>query len=289
MTDRRYIVERTLNNNVLIVRTDDGREQILVGRGLGFGVRPGASIHSDDERIEKRFTLVAEENQEKFRKLYLQVSPEVIGVSEEIIAAAVKGLGTSLHEHIHVALADHIGFALTRLQGGLEIENPFLEEIRTLYPKAWALAEAGAQLIEKRFQVVMPESEIGFLTLHLQAAAHRDGLSEAARVTDAVRVAVDVLERETGRPISKDSLDYARLVTHLRFAIQRVLKEECIVNPLASAIRERLPKSYAYAAAVTDALEERLKTTFPRDEVADLALHVARFIDERDSHDDVEL
>ncbi len=289
MTDRRYIVERALNNNVLIVRTDDGREEILVGKGLGFGVRPGTRIHSDDERIEKRFTLVAEENLEKFRKLYSLVSPEVIGVSEEIIAAAVKGLGTSLHEHIHVALADHIGFALTRLQGGLEIDNPFLEEIRTLYPKAWEIAEAAAELIKKRFHVAMPESEVGFLTLHLQAAAHRDGPSETTLVADALRVAVDVLERETGSPISRDSLDYARLVTHLRFAIQRVLKQECIVNPLASAIRERLPQSYAYATTVTEALEQRLKTKFPTDEIADLALHVARLIGERDSHYDVEM
>jgi transcriptional antiterminator len=285
MTDR-YTVERTLNNNVLIVRAEDGREEILVGKGLGFGVRPGASIQSNDERIEKRFTLVAQENQEKFRTLYSLVSPEVIGVSEEIIAAAVKELGTTLHEHIHVALADHIGFTLTRLQGGLEIENPFLEEIRTLYPKAWELAEAAAELIEKRFHVAIPESEVGFLTLHIQAAAHRDGLSETMRVTDAVRIAIDVLKRETGSPISRDSLDYARLVTHLRFAIQRVLKQECIVNPLASAIRERLPQSYAYAATVTEALEQRLKTKFPKDEIADLALHVARFIGERDSHHD---
>jgi transcriptional antiterminator len=278
MTLDGYVVQRTLNNNVVVVTTADGFEEILVGKGLGFGVRPGTELTVDDPRIEKRFRLVQEENRRKFQQLYTVVRPEVIGVAEEIIARTAEELGITLHEHIHVALPDHIGFALTRLQGGLEIENPFTEEIRTLYPKAWKHAKSGAELIEKRFGISIPDSEVGFLALHIHAATHPHGLSETIRTAHVVKSAVAELERLTGTPIERDTIDYARFVTHLRFALQRLTKAEPIVNPLVSAIRERLPTYYEYAESVAKVVGEQLGVQFPADEIAYLAMHLARMV-----------
>lgn len=277
-----YVVQRTLNNNVLIVMSPLGREEILVGKGLGFGTKPGFVLEPDNPRIEKRFALVDVENRAKFHKLYSVVRPEVIGVAEEIIAAASKTLGMALHEHIHVALPDHIGFAVTRLQGGLEIANPFLEEIRTLYPAIWDQAAAAAKLIEKRLGVRIPDCEVGFLTLHLHSATHHGGLSATIRTTDAVKAAVDELERITGFTLSRGSLDYARLVSHLRFAIQRAIKGEYIINPLGAAVRDRLPHSYGYAERIAHTVTQCLSIRIPVDEVSYLAMHVARLIGERD-------
>ncbi len=278
MTTDGYVVQRTLNNNVIVVTTADGNEEILVGKGLGFGMRPGVRLLVEDPRIEKRFRLVNEENRRKFQQLYTVVRPEVIGVAEEMIARTVEELGTALHEHIHVALPDHIGFALTRLQGGLEIENPFLEEIRTLYPTAWRHAKSGAELIERRFGIPIPDSEVGFLALHIHAATHPHGLSATIRAAQVVKSAIEQLERLTGAAIPRDTIDYARFVTHLRFALQRLAKGEPIVNPLASAIQERLPVFYEYAEAVAKVVEEHLGVRFPVDEIAYLAMHLARII-----------
>lgn len=277
-----YVVDRSLNNNVIVVRSPEGDEEILIGRGLGFGIRRGNQIDPEDPRIEKRFTLTDPDHRVKFKQLYTVVSDEVIGVAEEIIAHATRLLGP-LHEHIHVALPDHIGFALERLKGGLEIDNPFLEEIRCLYPEAWQPAADGAKLMEKRFGVQIPDSEIGFLTLHLQAARDRGRLSETIRVTEGVRAAVREMERQLNRPLPRQSLDYVRFVTHIRFAVQRALTDQPIVNPLNRAIRERLPESFRQAQAVAGTLEKRLNLKLPDDEVAYLAMHVARFNGERDA------
>ncbi|WP_106344650.1 BglG family transcription antiterminator [Planifilum fimeticola] len=277
-----YVVDRSLNNNVLVVRSPDGEEEILIGRGLGFGARRGNPIDPEDPRIEKRFTLANPDNRAKFKQLFTVVSDEVIGVAEEIIAHATPLLGP-LHEHIHVALPDHIGFALKRLKGGLEIDNPFLEEIRFLYPEAWGPAADAAKLMEKRFGVKIPDSEIGFLTLHLQAARERGKWSETIRVTEGVRAAVQEMERQLNRSLPRESLDYVRFVTHVRFAVQRALTAQPIVNPLIRAIRERLPESFRRAQAVADRLEDRLHIKLPEDEVAYLAMHVARFTGERDA------
>src|SRR5690606_21034880 len=126
-------------------------------------------------------------------------------------------------------------------------------------------------------------SEIGFLTLHLQAARERGKLSETIRVTEGVRTAVREMERQLKKPLPRTSLDYVRFVTHIRFALQRALTGQPIVNPLSRAIRERLPESFQQAQAVADRMEASLHLKLPEDEVAYLAMHVARFTGERDA------
>ncbi len=145
----------------MIVWTDEHAEQILIGKAIGFGVSKKDVIESSDPRIEKRFSLVLEENKKQFKQLFSMVPKEVVGVAEEIITLATEVLKCKLHEHIHVALADQNGFALTRLQGGLKIENPFLEETRTLYLKEWKVAKIGARMIEDRFDIPLVTPRLG--------------------------------------------------------------------------------------------------------------------------------
>ncbi|GEO25185.1 transcription antiterminator BglG [Alicyclobacillus acidoterrestris] len=273
-----YVIERVLNNNVLILRANNQDEQIVIGRGIGFGARRGSPFSPTDARIEKRFTLVHEENQQHFEQLFSVVPEPVIGIAEEIIAYAAKALGRELHEHIHVALADHIGFALNRLRGGINIENPFIEEIQMLYPRAFAVAKTGAQWIEERFQIGIPIEEVGFLTLHLHSASHARKVRETVRLTDAVTLAVKELERLLGKTLPRSQLNYVRMMIHLRFAIQRILRDEPIQNPLADTIMEKMPESFAIARRVTQVIESKLKIHFPTDEIAYLTLHVDRFL-----------
>src|SRR5690606_1147845 len=76
-----YVVDRSLNNNVIVVRSPEGDEEIFIGRGLGFGIRRGDSIDPEDPRIEKRFTLADPDHRAKFKQLYTVVSDEVIGIA----------------------------------------------------------------------------------------------------------------------------------------------------------------------------------------------------------------
>lgn len=68
-----------------------------------------------------------------------------MGVSEEIIALAEEKLG-QLNSHIHVALTDHIGFALDRIKMGMEMSNPFIYEIRALYPEEFRIGLMASEL-----------------------------------------------------------------------------------------------------------------------------------------------
>ncbi|WP_026961890.1 PRD domain-containing protein [Alicyclobacillus herbarius] len=273
------IVQRVLNNNVVIVEGTAG-EQILIGRGIGFGVKRGTRMDADDARVEKRFVLLGPDNRLQFERVMSRLKPEVAEVAEAIITLAEDRLPGPLNERIHIALADHIGLAIERLRAGLEVENPFVEEIQTLYPDAWRVAESAAAMMTCRLGVQVPQAEIGFLALHLQAAAQPGGSSDVARTAIVVRSAVEQLEAWVG-PFDRTGLEYARLVSHLRFAVQRVLRGELVANPLLDAIMERLPKSYAKAQELAQLLERKIGKPFPSDEIASLAMVLARFVGER--------
>ena len=48
-------VEKVINNNIVSAYDETGREVVVMGRGIGFGVRAGAVI--DNSKIEKVFRI----------------------------------------------------------------------------------------------------------------------------------------------------------------------------------------------------------------------------------------
>ena len=52
---KKYEVQKTLNNNVLIASDIDGNEVVLIGSGIGFGKKFGEPINH--EQVEKMFVL----------------------------------------------------------------------------------------------------------------------------------------------------------------------------------------------------------------------------------------
>ena len=49
------IIEKVLNNNVVVTRSEAGVETVIMGRGLAFGKSAGDPV--DASRIEKTFTI----------------------------------------------------------------------------------------------------------------------------------------------------------------------------------------------------------------------------------------
>jgi transcriptional antiterminator len=274
-----YIINRVFSNNVVLVNESSTAEEvILLGKGIGFGKKPGDQLPAADDRIEKKFRLEDENHIKQYHRLINQVDKAIIGISEEIIALIAKELTPQLNEHVHVALPDHIQFAIDRLHNGLEIVNPFLLEIQTLYPKEFALAKRAAQMIEQRFEVGIPESEVGFLALHIHSAASDFPVSKAVRFTNLIQELVEHVEGQTGTTLEKDSIDYVRLITHLRFAMERIRQGKAIQNPLLDRVKASFPDAYTLAEGLGSLISERLEVVVPEDEIGYIALHLHRML-----------
>jgi len=276
-----YQIKKVFNNNVVLVTQEDkvnssSKEVILVGKGLGFAKRAGDIIKSDSLNIDKEFIPANDEKKEQYNQLVKTVNEEIIGLTTEIIAMVSKELNEELDKHIHIALTDHIAFALKRIKEGMEISNPFLPETKTLYNEEYRLAKKAVKMIEERSGIPIPEGEVGFITLHIHGARTKQGVSRAVKYTSLIKEMIDFIEDRLGIAISHESLNYARLVTHLRFALERIETNKINQNPLLEKIRDDLKKSYQIAEELSDLIYKRLDVVVPDDEKGYLAMHLER-------------
>lgn len=269
----KYTVIKVFNNNVLLV-SEGKKEKILLGKGIGFGKHPQDSLENNHS-IEKIFSL-EDESSQKFTELITMVDAKVVGICEEIIYMLSQEMNEDLDEKIHISLTDHIAFCLHRLRQNDEISNPFLIETKTLYKKEFALAKKAVAILEKETGLQIPEGEAGFIALHIHSARNRGKLSNTLKYTSLASSITELIEHELHLEIDKTSLDYARFLTHIRFAIERLINQNPIENRLLKSIKREYKEAYKVSLKVGKLIEETLNLPVAPDEIGYIAAHIAK-------------
>lgn len=270
-----YEIIKAFNNNVVMVK-DEGKEKIISGKGIGFNKKQGDLIFVNPNEC-RFFILQDEENSSKFKELLTKVDDKIVGICEEIISMISYELREELDEKIHVALTDHISFTLYRLQNNDEIENPFLIQTETLYKREYELAEKAVDMLKKETNIDIPPGEIGFIALHIHSARNKGKLSNTIRYAFLTNSIINLVEDELKITIDEKSLDYARFITHIRFAIERIKSNTPIKNVLLSTIKRKFKESYKLAKKISDMIEKDLGQKVVEDEVGYIAIHVEKF------------
>lgn len=270
-----YNVIKVLNDNILLVYQAHV-EKILYEKGIGFGKHVGDSI-SKDTSIEKIFSIENKINHDNFDKLVSSVEVELIALCEEIIYMISTELNEELQEKIHISLIDHVIFTLKRLETVGTIENPFLVETETLFPREFQLAQKAAAMIEDKTKIHFPDDEIGFIALHIQSARKDNGVYNTIKYEFVLNTIIKMLESEFNLKIDKKSLEYARFITHIQFAIQRILNNTPIKNELLNTIKDKYPSSFRLAQKISKFIEEELALKVIEDETAYLAIRIHKF------------
>ena len=85
------IIEKILNNNVVITRSPSGAETVIMGRGLAFGRAAGDRV--DEKKIEKTFTITDPSLEGKLHELLAGMPVEHLLISVKIISRAKEVLG----------------------------------------------------------------------------------------------------------------------------------------------------------------------------------------------------
>ncbi|MBN8204170.1 glucose PTS transporter transcription antiterminator GlcT [Bacillus sp. NTK034] len=271
-----YKVKKVLNNNVLIGSHESFGEVVLIGKGIGFSRKSGQPI--DSALVEKLFVLKNEKEQENYIKLMPFVDNELLETIISSIQLIKQRANSMLNEHIHVALTDHLMFAITRLKKGMEMKNPFLVETKTLYPFEYEIASEVVNLIGQRTGIYLPQGEIGFIALHVHSAVMNRDLSEVNQHSQLVTHLVNMIEEQLDIKIDKDSIDYMRLVRHIRFTIERVNKGEVVEEPekITSLLKEEYPVCYNLSWKLIKVMQQSLKKPVFNAEAVYLTMHLQR-------------
>ncbi|SFB26108.1 MULTISPECIES: glucose PTS transporter transcription antiterminator GlcT [unclassified Bacillus (in: firmicutes)] len=269
-------ISKVLNNNVLIADHPSFGEVVVIGKGIGFNRKRDDLINSDS--VEKFFVLKNEKEQQNYVKLLPFLEN---GLQEAIIASIEhikKRTNATLNEHIHVGLTDHLMFAVNRLSQGMEVQNPFLVETKTLYSLEYDIASEIVEIIREKTNVNLPKGEIGFIALHIHSAITNKNLADVNSHSQLVTRLVNMIEEQLDIKIDKESVDYMRLVRHLRFAIERVNKEERVEEPekIATLLKEEYPLCYNLSWKLIKVMQQALQKQVFDAEAVYLTMHLQR-------------
>jgi beta-glucoside operon transcriptional antiterminator len=267
---------RILNNNAVVVM-DGSQEKIVMGSGIAF--QKGRNDVIPNDKIEKVFVL-HEESSQKFQQLLATLPEKHIELAERIISYAEGHLQAPLHDHIHIALTDHLSFAIERLEIGYTIQNKLTHEIKLLYKEEFEIGLWAKEEIHKVLGVDIPFDEVAHIALHIHTAKmNSHSLSESMKQATLLRECVEQIEHNLQIVIDETSINYQRLITHLRFTYIR-MEEGSKLDPMdedmVHLIQEKYPIAYQCSEAVATFLKNEYHMKLPNSEIAYIALHIQR-------------
>lgn len=271
-----FEVIKVLNNNVVIASNSKYEEVVLIGKGIGFNRKKGSSISKQE--AEKLFVLKGEVEQIQYKKLLPFIDEDTLEVIISAIELIRKRTEAYLDEHIHIALTDHILFAINRLMKGLAIKNPFNSETKVLYPEEYVIASEVVEMINDTANIQLPEGEIGFIALHIHSAVTNKNLSEINQYSQLISKLIATIEDQFGIKLDKDEVNYMRLVRHLRYTIDRVLNGEKVNEPekITSFLKQEYPLCYNLAWKLIKIMQHTLKKPVFDAEAVYLTMHLQR-------------
>lgn len=269
-----YRICKVLNHNgVIAFDMQDSNEYVLLGKGVGFGRKVG-------ERLEKPedctvYSLQATSTRGSASELARSIEPEYLEMANRILNLAEKQFGT-IDRSILFPMADHIAFAVKRMQKGEQISNPLTPDIQTLFNGEFKVALTLTEYLKKEKGIDVPDDEIGYVALHIHSALEKESVAVSMQMASAVRECISLIEEQRKIHIDVTSLSYNRLMNHVKFMVARALNKESLKVNMNEYVEHNFPRSYELARIVCDHLSQALRVQLEEIEVGYLALHIER-------------
>ena len=270
-------VLKSINNNVVSCLDENGQEVIAMGRGLGFSLRSGDELN--EAKVEKLFRMQTPDEVRRLTDLFSTLPPQQIELCSRIVDRATKDLGRKLCPSVYLTLTDHICFAIERLRKGTVFQNTLLAEVRTFYPREYALGKYGLELLERELGIHFPDDEAANIALHLVNAEYENSIRDTLRITQTLH---DVLTSLAGWPhlrLDQESGFYDEFTVHLKFLVFRAFsgQKQPRKDPrFVEAVRQCYPEEFHCAQQIVEGLCSRSGTSLPPEEQAYLAASLHR-------------
>lgn len=222
-TGQILIVDKIVNNNIVIAKDFRGREVVAIGKGVGFRKRKKETVHIAE--IMKTYVLV-EKVDSGVLALFEEIPFEVIEISQKIIDYAQEMLNVKFNVNLLMSLSDHINFALIQYQKGNHVPKLVNEEIKRFYKEEYHISETAVRMINERFQILFPRDEATAIAFHLITATENKSNHQMMMIMRAVSDIVKIVEDYLNVSLHEDTIAYSRFVIHLKFLFKTILSKQ---------------------------------------------------------------
>lgn len=272
-------VKKALNNNVLLTETENGDMRIIMGKGLGWGVKPGNFIDGDNSKIDETFVIENQNYANTFQEMLKRVNIQDIELANQIIKNGEDYLGYKCSKNILFSLSDHISFMLQRIRNKEEFANPLEWDIKTIYPKEYQYSLKAVKVLKRETGLKIPDREAAFIALHfINSHYDSDNMHQTYEVTKVIQSVLDIVSYHYGKEFNQNSYAFSRFIVHLRYFILRQLHSENDNTgaSLIDIVSLKYPKDYTCAQKIKDFLEKTYSWDIDDGELLYLTLHLNR-------------
>ncbi len=272
-----YRVIKVLNNNgILVFDMMRGEEAILLGSGVGFGKHVNERFELKETDTVKRYAIVNREAKNLTgRQVIGGMEPVYLETAGRIVEAGRQALG-EMNPNILIPLADHIAFAAERVKNGIVLENPHHAAIQILYPEEYQAALIARDIIQEMADCLMPETEVGYIALHLRAGRMDEKLEESLKTVSLLEKITAIVEDRLEIRLDPHSFAYERFMAHLRYLVGCIKNSDPISLDMDEYARTQFPGSYEIAIEACSVMEKELQMTIPKEAVGHLGIHIER-------------
>lgn len=267
-------VIKKLGNNAAICKDNSGRELIALGLWIGF---PKCPYTLDDlSKIERTFYNVDNE----YLYLFENVDSNILALSADVIDLATTMLSVSLKENAIYTLADHLNFAVIRLNKGMIFNTPISNELRDLYPVEVKVAKYTLNLMKKKLNIELPEEEMYAIAMNIiNSEEILSSTSDVSVKSEFILEIVHLIEAQMHISIDKNSFNYSRFASHMQYLFRRKSEYTEISSTnkkLFELLKNEYPMTYQCVLGIKELIFNKFNWNIGDEELLYLILHVNR-------------
>ncbi|RDY26224.1 PRD domain-containing protein [Romboutsia weinsteinii] len=273
------VIEKILNNNVIITTDENNKEIVVMGRGLAYKKRTGDYIPKD--KVDKVFKLSDPNISDKFKELIADIPIKYMELSDEIILQAKEKLGKRLNDSIYISLTDHMHTAIERAREGVNVKNALLWDIKRFYKNEFKIGIQALDYIEEKFEIRLPDDEAGFIAIHIVNAQMDQNIKIIYEITQIIQEITNVVKYYYGISFDEDSVYYYRFITHLKYFAERLVSNkshEDNEDDLLDVIKIKYKNAYNCIEKVDKFINKKYNYDLTDEEKLYLTIHVERVV-----------
>jgi transcriptional antiterminator/mannitol/fructose-specific phosphotransferase system IIA component (Ntr-type) len=205
-----------------------------------------------------------------------------ISYIENCLDIAEKQLETKFTDEAYSGLVIHIAIAIKRIQEDKDIVME-KEELNALeITKEFVVAASIAKLLEKRFKIIIPNDEIGYITIHLlgsKVSISKNNDKDWEMIEFITSNLINGVSSILDVNLFSDKELFSGLTQHIRPTIYRLKHDLTLKNPLLKEIKQSYEKVFSAVKNSMYILEEYGGNKLSDEEIGYLTLHFSAAIE----------
>ncbi|MGX8852501.1 PRD domain-containing protein [Amedibacillus sp. YH-ame10] len=271
---------KKINNNFALALDNRGETIIVEGKGIGFQKMPCELSNL------KLVTRSYYDFDERYIELLTEIPYEVVFVANVIHKHIRERINCTMNPNLPFILADHIAFSIQRWEKNISLKMPMYYDLQQLYPLEFDIAEFGLHVIEDELGIALPKEEIFGIALNIINSQMNMEFSNTEEDFQRwIQVFTEIIENFMSVTIAKDSFNYSRFVSHIRYLYQRTKDGKNIESDnikMYQSLREGFPTAFHCSMEISNYLMKEENIILDDEEKIYLILHINRLCDRVD-------